>query len=321
MSQIKSINQVVPGEVLTTSIYDADSKLLLREGVRLDEMMLGLIKRSGREYVDIATKAPCTLSQCKVCQSAISLQLPTASFSVAATWVCRECDSIYFGMARSSTLAPVDVMLKPMRSVSLPPHIDLIFKQSWRPNEKGSENRAHERQIVTLPITVVPLDESFRVVGESIELETQDISPGGVCLKHVENLDCSNLYLEFPIQGQRVRRIAEIVRTRKHGEAFEIGCKFLCPVEEHSMELKPICSVSDCRKVAVCKVFRQDFDIAGGEPICDPDDSCPYLCREHLTENEQQAKGIRNLRGLVTYPHTNKLKLKGVSIYMPLKQK
>lgn len=319
MSQTTAINQISPGASLTTSIYDARSRTLLREGARLDEMMLALLKDGGREYVEIDTASPSTIAKCEVCQSPISLQLPSDKGSVAATWVCRECDSVYFGLSRSATLAPVDVLLQPMRSVSLPASVEELFKQAWSANEEGSEKRAHERHAATIPITVVPLDNTFRIMGEAIELESQDISLGGVCLKHIENLSCPYLYLEFSINEQRIRRIAQVVRTRSHGEAFEIGCKFLGHVEAHATEPKPICSVSGCRNVAACEVFRQNMDLPAGECRCDRDDSCPYLCRKHITENERLAKGVREQKGRVIYPYTNQRKLMGFSVYMPLK--
>jgi hypothetical protein len=320
MSQTTAINQIEPGALLTTNIYDARSRTLLREGVKLDEKMLDLLKGSGREYVEVDSSTPSTIAKCEVCQSAISLQLPSEKDSIAATWICRECDSIYFGLARSATLAPVDVLLQPTKSISLPEHLERYFKESWTPTEEGAEKRAHERHTVTLPITVVPLDSTFRIMGESIELESQDVSLGGVCLKHVQELGCPYLYVEFSINEERVRRLAQVVRTRRHGAAFEIGCKFLGTVEGHATSPKPICSVPECSNVAACEVFRQNIDPTG-ELVCEPDDSCSYLCRKHISENERHAKGDRGLKGRVTYPFTNQRKLMGFSIYMPLKEK
>lgn len=319
MGQTTSISQVFPGAILSTNIYDVDSKVLLREGAKLNEKMLGLLKERGREYVEVQTEGPSTVKRCEVCQNAISLQLPRANDTTAATWACQDCDSVYFGLARSANLIPVDVLLKPTRSVSLSGHIAISFSESWNASEEGSERREHERQIITLPITVVPLDHTFRVMGESIELETQDVSRGGVCLKHIEKLGCPFLYLELQIDGRRVRRLAEIVRTRKCGAAFEIGCKFLCSVEGHSSEPKPICSAPNCRKLASCEVFRQDICLQDGEIICERDDSCPYLCRAHMIHNERFASGTRKPRGLVSYPFTNQQALQGYSIYTPLK--
>ena len=48
------------------------------------------------------------------------------------------------------------------------------------------------------------------------------------------------------------------------------------------------------------------------------DSTCPYLCLDHMGENEQCAVGVREPRGHVKYPFTNQHHAQGFTIYRPL---
>ena len=90
---------------------------------------------------------------------------------------------------------------------------------------------------------------------------------------------------------------------------------------------KPVkCSVSGCAETALFEVLLYDVyldqDHLGDEMVfLEQDDTCPYLCPMHMNENEQQAQGVREPRGFVTYPYTNKDGAQGFTIYRPLSKR
>ena len=50
------------------------------------------------------------------------------------------------------------------------------------------------------------------------------------------------------------------------------------------------------------------------------DITCPFLCGEHMIENEEGAKGDRRPRGITHYPHTNQHGAQGFTIYKPISE-
>jgi hypothetical protein len=78
------------------------------------------------------------------------------------------------------------------------------------------------------------------------------------------------------------------------------------------------CSVDGCPNLAAYDVMHYDFDLAEGAVRFEHDESCRYLCLEHVLENERNAAGERGPHALVSYPHTNRHRRPGVSIYLDL---
>lgn len=78
------------------------------------------------------------------------------------------------------------------------------------------------------------------------------------------------------------------------------------------------CSVDGCPALAAYRVLLYDFDPVEGAIRFAPDETCPYLCREHAAENERHADGERGMHARITYPHTNRDGALGVSIYLDL---
>ncbi len=70
----------------------------------------------------------------------------------------------------------------------------------------------------------------------------------------------------------------------------------------------PKCSVSGCANSATVEARLYDvYPYEHQASVFDEQDfTCPYLCDEHLVENERQAVGERRPRGSVRYPHTNR---------------
>jgi hypothetical protein len=83
---------------------------------------------------------------------------------------------------------------------------------------------------------------------------------------------------------------------------------------------KPKCAVANCKNDAVFEVRLYDIYLYlhTGEIFDEQDFTCPYLCASHMLENEEQAEGVREPRGDVTYPYTNKHDAQGFSIYREL---
>lgn len=81
------------------------------------------------------------------------------------------------------------------------------------------------------------------------------------------------------------------------------------------------CAVQGCGRHAEFEVFVHGFSFythdKGG--ILDYQDStCPFLCREHMIENEERASGPRRWDSDTRYPHTKKDRGSGYTTYLPI---
>jgi len=84
------------------------------------------------------------------------------------------------------------------------------------------------------------------------------------------------------------------------------------------MAEKPKCSVTGCGKDATVEVLLYDVYTDMRDVFYEQDFTCPYLCGHHMVENEEQAHGVREPRGHVSYPFTNRESAQGFTIYRPL---
>jgi hypothetical protein len=86
------------------------------------------------------------------------------------------------------------------------------------------------------------------------------------------------------------------------------------------MAEKPKCSVTDCGEDAYVEVILYDVYTAKAERkvFFKRDHTCPFLCRDHMVENEKGAEGERKPRGVTRYPFTNRHAAQGFTIYRPL---
>ena len=80
----------------------------------------------------------------------------------------------------------------------------------------------------------------------------------------------------------------------------------------------PICSVQQCNHEAQFEVILYDVYLFEGTVFFEQDYTCPYICVDHLRENEEGIVGTRELRGTPDYPHTNQHGAQGFSIYRPI---
>lgn len=79
------------------------------------------------------------------------------------------------------------------------------------------------------------------------------------------------------------------------------------------------CAVEGCPNLAAYEVMLYDLDPAEGAVRFERDGTCPYLCVEHVQDNEHGARGERGVHGSVAYPHTNREGRAGLSIYLDLR--
>ncbi len=84
------------------------------------------------------------------------------------------------------------------------------------------------------------------------------------------------------------------------------------------MAKKPKCRVTGCGRDAAVEVILYDVYTDRGEVFYEQDFTCPYLSGQHLVENEQKARGVRQPRGRVSYPFTNRQSAQGFTVYRPL---
>ena len=75
------------------------------------------------------------------------------------------------------------------------------------------------------------------------------------------------------------------------------------------------CRVHGCGKKAEYEAILYAF----ADVFFQQDFTCPYLCAEHMVQNEVHALGVREPRGWVRYPYTNRHQAQGFTIYRPLK--
>jgi hypothetical protein len=82
----------------------------------------------------------------------------------------------------------------------------------------------------------------------------------------------------------------------------------------------PKCNANGCGKDADFEVIL--FDVySEGEVFFEQDQTCPHLCENHVIENELKADGDRKPRGVTSYPHSNRHRAQGYSMYRPLNAK
>jgi len=82
------------------------------------------------------------------------------------------------------------------------------------------------------------------------------------------------------------------------------------------------CAVPGCTSDAAVEVRLFDlYELPDGVEIFDQRDyTCPYLCNEHVAENERRAIGTRAPRDVTRYPFSNQHKAQGVTTYRPVEQ-
>jgi len=78
------------------------------------------------------------------------------------------------------------------------------------------------------------------------------------------------------------------------------------------------CSVEGCERIADFDVILYDYYLKRNEEFVEQDQTCPFICKQHMGENELRASGERRPRGTTTYPYTNQQLAQGYTRYLPL---
>lgn len=78
------------------------------------------------------------------------------------------------------------------------------------------------------------------------------------------------------------------------------------------------CCVEGCPSRAAYGVVLYDVDLHEGGIRFEQDETCPYICVEHMIDNERHAIGDRRPEERVDYPYTNRNRVRGMSVYRPL---
>jgi hypothetical protein len=80
--------------------------------------------------------------------------------------------------------------------------------------------------------------------------------------------------------------------------------------------------VEECQRPAAYEVYLYDYYEMpdGDEEFFEQDFTCPFICEEHMQENEALARGFRRPRGVVRYPYTNRGGAQGYTKYQPLSE-
>ena len=79
----------------------------------------------------------------------------------------------------------------------------------------------------------------------------------------------------------------------------------------------PKCAASGCSNDADVEVRLYDLYLYHdrADVFDQRDFTCPFLCAEHVAENENTAVGVRKPRGFVQYKYTNRHSAQGFSTY------
>lgn len=85
--------------------------------------------------------------------------------------------------------------------------------------------------------------------------------------------------------------------------------------------MKIKCYAPNCQAPVDVEVILYDVYPDEGDVFFERDFTCPFLCNQHMVENEEQARGTREPGGDMQYPFTNKNGARGFTIYKPLKNR
>ncbi len=92
------------------------------------------------------------------------------------------------------------------------------------------------------------------------------------------------------------------------------------PVRYKSYEPGMRCSVEGCKRPAEHEVYLYDYYPLSKEEFFQQDRTCPFLCEEHMQQNEREFQGERRPRASNWYPFTNRHAAQGYTKYAPISE-
>lgn len=119
------------------------------------------------------------------------------------------------------------------------------------------------------------------------------------------------------------KAIASIFDHNEHSLAAAIkqhGGVKIDDLDDDTVQL--ICAVPGCGEQAAVEVRLFDlYNLPDGVEVFDKQDfTCPYLCAEHVAENERRAVGTRAPRDVTRYPFSNRQGAQGVTTYRAIEK-
>jgi len=107
------------------------------------------------------------------------------------------------------------------------PSVDLTpFAHEERLQQQpGEERRRHRRYSLITNVITLPLDEGLRPISQPVVSLSSGMSVSGIRLLHTDPLPSDYLFIE--IEGQPVRFVLCVLRTRSIGPYVEIAGQFL----------------------------------------------------------------------------------------------
>jgi hypothetical protein len=257
--ELRSVNRLRIGDVLAHQIYDPDGRLLLRSGAVLDDKRIASLRRFsiravyilseaqaedwGRNFHDFCDPYPRQRKSSIVCCGHAGLDMPTRD-RPCSSWLCHRCGCIYFGVARGAdqptveqawiSTAAFDIPIGPVEVIEVPPRVKRMLDTPT--SNAGIERRRHRRFPISMSAVVAPVDASFRIAGEAVQLETRDVSQGGISFRHRRAPSTPYLYIVMALDaGSPLRMVANVVRVRRIGSTFDVGCQWYSRVVSHSV--------------------------------------------------------------------------------------
>jgi len=92
----------------------------------------------------------------------------------------------------------------------------------------------------------------------------------------------------------------------------------MTPKHHVPFEKNTKCCAPTCTRMAEFEVFLYDVYRHNNEEFYEQDYTCPFLCEEHMRQNEVLAVGNRVPRGYVRYPYSNQHGAQGYTKYSAL---
>ena len=113
--------------------------------------------------------------------------------------------------------------------------------------EGGRERRRDRRYSLITNVIVVPLDRKLRTVDQPFVALSSGMSVSGIRLIHTRPAPSDLLFLE--IEGQPVRFLLSVVRSRPVGHCFEIAGKLLKDDVRNQKQVPPVFSPANSNAI------------------------------------------------------------------------
>jgi hypothetical protein len=260
------LEEIAPGSVLATSLFDGQREPLLEKGTQLDAAQIDALRGQGVdevviEWPELRTPLATTVSSsklddqrleaadvlghtsCNGCGAWHAFHPPTPKANAQA-WYCQTCGAVIYAKfdpehiadySGISLLAAEDGLIAnlgeaPHETVDTTPpeHLQRLVRMLTAREFKGVERRRYKRYAAVAPVVAVPLGEDFRVNGKPIRMTTTNVSHDGIGLIHTQYLRAPFYALDFTIAGIELRQaIVKLLRVRGLGPVYESGGRFV----------------------------------------------------------------------------------------------